>query len=43
MDNSVKKAGKIMYMLYQLNLAGVNRADLVTVYISVVKQVVEYA
>ena len=31
-DNSVKKAGKIMYMLYQLKRAGVNQVDLVTIY-----------
>ena len=39
-DNIVKKAGKIIYMLYQLKLAGVNQADLVTIYISVVRPVV---
>ena len=42
-DNIVKKAGKRMYMLYQLKRAGVNQADLVTIYISVVRPVVEYA
>ena len=42
-DNIVKKAGKIIYMLYQLKRAGVNQADLVTIYISVVRPVVEYA
>ena len=42
-DNIVKKAGKIMCMLYQLKQAGVNQADLVTIYISVVRPVVEYA
>ena len=30
-------------MLYQLKRAGVNQADLVTIYISVVRPVVEYA
>ena len=40
-DNIVKKAGKIMYMLYQLKRAGVNQADLITIYISVVRPVVE--
>ena len=39
-DNIVKKAGKIIYMLYQLKRAGVNQADLVTIYISVVIPVV---
>ena len=38
--NIVKKAGKRMYMLYQLKRAGVNQADLVTIYISVVRPVV---
>ena len=42
-DNIVKKAGKRIYMLYQLKRAGVNQADLVTIYISVVRPVVEYA
>ena len=43
-DNIVKKAGKIPgYMLYQLKQAGVNQADLVTIYISVVRPEVEYA
>ena len=42
-DNIVKKAGKRIYMLYQLKRAGVNQTDLVTIYISVVKPVVEYA
>ena len=38
----MKKAGQILYMLYQLKRAGVNQADLVTIYISVVRPVVEY-
>ena len=45
-DNIVKKAGKIIYMLYQLKRAGVNQADLVKIYISVVRPLkifVEYA
>ena len=42
-DNIVKKAGKVIYMLYQLKRAGVNQADLITIYISVVRPVVEYA
>ena len=42
-ENIVKKGGKIIYMLYQLKRAGVNQADLVTIYISVVRPVVEYA
>ena len=42
-DNIVKKAGKRVYMLYQLKRAGVAQSDLVTVYISVVRPVLEYA
>ena len=46
-DNIVKKAEREFtcrpYMLYQLKRAGVNRADLITIYISVVRPVVEYA
>ena len=42
-DNIVKKAGNRIYMLYQLKRASVNQADLVTIYISVVIPVVEYA
>ena len=42
-DNIVKKAGKRIYMLYQLKRTSVNQADLVTIYISVVRPVVEYA
>ena len=34
-----EESGKIMYMLY----AGVNQKDLITIYISVVRPVVEYA
>ena len=43
MDNIVKKAGKRVYRLYQLKRAGVKQADLVTINISVVRPVVEYA
>ena len=43
MDNIVKKAGKRIYVLYHLKRAGVNQADPVTVYIRVVRPVVEYA
>ena len=42
MNNIVKKAGKRIDMLYHLKRAGVNQADLVTIYISVVRPVVEY-
>ena len=36
----VKKAAKIVYMLYQLKRADISRLDLVTVYISVVRPVI---
>ncbi|KAK2160341.1 hypothetical protein NP493_1654g01058 [Ridgeia piscesae] len=42
-DNIVKKAGKRLYMLYQLKRAGITQKDLVSVYISVVRPVLEYA
>ncbi len=42
-DVKLQAAGKRIYMLYQLKRAGVNQADLVTIYISVVRPVVEYA
>ena len=42
-ENSVKKAGKRLYMLYQLKRAGISQSDLVTVYLSVVRHVLEYA
>ena len=38
-----KKAAKRVYMLYQLKRAGIIQLDLVTVYISVVRPVLEYA
>ena len=37
MDNIVKKAGKRLYMLYQLKRAGIIQKDLVSVYVSVVR------
>ena len=43
MDNIVKKAGKRLYMLYQLKRAGITQKDLVSVYVSVVRPVLEYA
>ena len=38
-DNIVKKAGKRLYMLYQLKRAGITQKDLVSVYVSVVRPV----
>ena len=43
MDNIVKKAGIRLYMLYQLKRAGSTQKDLVSVYVSVVRPVLEYA
>ena len=42
-ENIVKKAGKRLYMLCQLKSAGISQSDLVTVYLSVVRPVLEYA
>ena len=42
-ENIVKKAGKRLYMLYQLKRAGISQSDLVTAYLSVVRPVLEYA
>ena len=43
-DNNCDESWKEnIYMLYQLKRAGVNEADLFTIYISVVRPVVEYA
>ena len=42
-DTIVKKAGKRLYMLYQLKRAGSTQKDLVSVYVSVVRPVLEYA
>ena len=42
-DNIVKKAGKRLYMLYQLKRAWITQKDLVSVYVSVVRPVLEYA
>ena len=42
-DSVVKKAAKRVYMLYQLKRAGISQTDLVTVYVSVVRPVLEYA
>ena len=42
-DSIVKKAAKRVYMLYQLKRAGISQADFVTVYLSVVRPVLDYA
>ena len=41
-ENIVKKAEKRLYMLYQLKRAGISQSDVVTVYLSVVRRVLEY-
>ena len=40
-DSIVKKAAKRVYMLYQLKRAGISQADFVTVYLSVVRPVLD--
>ncbi|KAK2174675.1 hypothetical protein NP493_781g01004 [Ridgeia piscesae] len=42
-ENIVKKAGKRVYMVYQLKREWITLKDLVTVYVSVVRSVLEYA
>ena len=42
-DNIVSKAGKRVYMLYQLKRAGISELDLVKIYVSVIRPVLEYA
>ena len=42
-ENIVGKASKRLCMLYQLKRAGINQSDLVSVFISIVRPVLEYA
>ena len=42
-DNIIAKASKRMYMLYQLKRSGINQNDLLTIYVSVIRPVLEYA
>ena len=42
-DHIVRKASKRLYMLYQLKRAGIAQHDLVRVYVSVIRPVLEYA
>ena len=42
-DNIVSKAGKRVYLLYQLKRAGISQNYLVTIYVSVIRPVLEYA
>ena len=40
-ENIVAKAGKIVYMLYKLKRAGKGQHDLVAIYVSVIRRVIE--
>ena len=42
-DHIVSKASKRLYMLYQLKRAGVSQADMLNIYLSVIRPVLEYA
>ena len=42
-ENIVAKAGKRVYMLYQLKRAGICQHDIVTIYVSVIRPVLEYS
>ena len=42
-ENIVAKAEKRVYMLYQLKRVGIGQHDLVTMYVSVIRPVLEYA
>jgi hypothetical protein len=42
-DNIVSKTGKRLYVLYQLKRSGISQNDLLKVYLSVIRPVVEYA
>ena len=42
-DNFVSKAGRRAYMLYQLKRAGISQTDLVTIYVSIIRPILEYA
>ena len=42
-DNIVKKAGNGFYMLYQLKRAGITQTNMFSVYVSMVRPVLEYA
>ena len=42
-NSTVSKASKRLYMLYQLKRAGVDQHDLVRIYMSVIRPVLEYA
>ena len=41
-ENIVVKGGKIVHMLYQLKRTGIGHHDLVTIYVMVIRPVLEY-
>ena len=42
-DNIFSKAGKRVYMLYQLKRADISQNDLVKIYVSIIRPVLEYS
>ena len=42
MDFIVSKAGKRLYVLYQLKRAGIGQKDVLSIYLSVIRPVLEY-
>jgi hypothetical protein len=42
-DEIISKARKRVYMIYQLKRAGINQNNLIRIYVSVIRPVVEYA
>ena len=42
-DNIVSKAGKRLYMLYQLKRGGISQRELVQIYIAIIRPVLKYA
>ena len=42
-EEIISKARKRVYMIYQLKRAGINQNDLIRIYVSVIRPVVEYA
>ena len=42
-DEIISKARKKLYMIYQLKPAGINQNELIRIYMSVIRPVVEYA
>ena len=41
-DNVISKVAKRVHMIYQLKRSGINQQDLITVYLSVVRPLIEY-